>query len=59
MDDFEVVWGEAVEVGNAVIDLCFPPGHTLVSGAQALLHEGGDGGFVGVGGGKMGIICFM
>jgi hypothetical protein len=50
LDDFEVFGGEAVEVGNPVIDLGFPVGDALPFGVEALLDEGGDRGFISAGG---------
>jgi hypothetical protein len=41
INDFEVVVGEAVEVGNPVIYLSFPLGDALAFGIEALLDEGG------------------
>ena len=49
MDDFEVVGGEAIEVGNPVINFSFPLGNALAFGIKALLGKGRDGSFVGVG----------
>jgi len=49
VDNFEVVGGEAIEVGDAVINLGFPLDDALAFGIEALLDESGDCGFDGVG----------
>ena len=59
VDDFEVVGGEAVEVGDSVINLSFPQGNALAFGVEALLDEGGDGGFVGVRGWRNGNLFYV